>query len=396
MKRKLDDWLGTFLQWKNRSEAPLLYRTWTGLSVIASALQRKTWCIIEGKVFPNMFVVLVGPSGVRKGTAMNPGLDLIQSTGISIASNAVTRPALIRAISKSGRVDDTAVMSDKAFHSSLTVFSKEFTVFLGYNNLELISDLCDLYDCDKRWEYSTKDETLSDTITNVWLNIIGATTPDSLVSAIPKDIIGGGLTSRMILVFEDKEETTIPDPWNVTDSIEIEKDLIHDLLSINSIKGEFIKTDNFLNHRYLDWYMSMRKDPPFSDSKFQGYNKRRAIHLIKVCMILSASRGHDMEINEFDFDKALSIIEATEKNMTKVFQGMGRSTMSEILSEAMAIVASRGEIERNELLDIFKFDCDSRELEGLLITLEKTGFLKIAHQEKGAAKIIHCEEREVK
>ena len=242
MERTLDNWLTGFLYWKRRSEAPLSYRTWVGLSVIAASLQRKCWCKIEGKVFPNMFVVLVGPSGVRKGTAMDPGQAILRAAKIKLASTTVTREGLIRSLSKSEKMIPG---QDFINHSSLTVFSKEFTVFLGYQNLQLIADLCDLYDCDEQWEYGVKTEELQDVITNVWLNIIGATTPDSLVSSIPKNIIGGGLTSRMILVYEDKEADIIPDPWNTPNSLEVERNLISDIQKIGLLKGEFKKSKSF-------------------------------------------------------------------------------------------------------------------------------------------------------
>lgn len=382
--RKLDDWLKGFLLWKDRSEAPLLYRTWTGLSVIAAALQRKCYTVIEGKVFPNMFVALIGPSGIRKGTAMSPGLSLLNAVGIKLSSNAVTRQALIRALRKSGDSGVPIIGGKLAIHSSLTVFSKEFTVFMGYKDLDFVAALCDLYDCDDRWEYGTKNEELSDTITNVWLNMIGATTPDSFISSIPEDAIGGGLTSRIILVYADKEEAIIPDPWNVPAEFQLEKDLITDLTEISGMIGEFEKSEDFLNHRYLDWYEEARKKPPFDDAKFKGYNRRRAIHLIKVCMIVNASRSDDMVLDEQDFDKALEILTATERDMPKVYYGFGRSDFSGVLANVLTMLATHGEMRFGDLLDAFKFDCDISELERLLSGLSKSGHIKITHVEDGS------------
>ena len=79
LKRKLSNWIESFLQYTDNTEPPFLFRKWTAISCIASAMQRK--CYVEWGTslifYPNLYVVLVGPSATGKGTAMNPGLDLL-------------------------------------------------------------------------------------------------------------------------------------------------------------------------------------------------------------------------------------------------------------------------------------------------------------------------------
>jgi hypothetical protein len=330
-----------------------------------------------------MFIVLIGPSGVRKGTAMNPGQAILRAANIKLASTTVTREGLIRSLSQSELLIPG---SDFIHHSSLTVFSKEFTVFLGYQNLQLIADLCDLYDCDDQWEYGVKTEELQDVITNVWLNMIGATTPDSLVSSIPKDVIGGGLTSRMVLVYEDQEADIIPDPWNIPDSIEIERSLVSDIQKIGLLKGEFEKSNSWYDHRYKDWYVEMRKNPPFEDAKFSGYNKRRAIHLVKLSMILNASRTDDMILTDQDFDAALLILEAAEERMHRVYSGLGRHQLAEVLARILQVLESKKEISFGDLLSIFQYDIDRNELMKLMESLKDRGIVKVVRsQEVGGA-----------
>jgi len=80
-----------------------------------------------------------------------------------MAAEATTREALIRALKEAGgtSVGDMVVgdgaISQLYLHCSLTVYSQELTVFLGYNNMQLMSDLCDWYDCRESWTYRTKN-----------------------------------------------------------------------------------------------------------------------------------------------------------------------------------------------------------------------------------------------
>jgi hypothetical protein len=158
-----------------------------------------------------MYIVLVAPSGkARKGTAMSPGLEILEDLNIHLAAESITREALIREL----RTATTTVTNDDGtieFHSSLTIYSPELVVFLGHNNPQLLSDLTDWYDCRRKWTYRTKTQG-TDEIHGVWVNLIGATTPELLQSALPLDAIGGGLTSRMVFVFEETKGKIVPAP----------------------------------------------------------------------------------------------------------------------------------------------------------------------------------------
>ena len=77
-----------------------------------------------------MYIVLVGPSGCRKGTAMGPGYSFLRKVGAKLSAEATTREALIGSLEL---CKDTSVAPDGTSydHSSLTIFSQELTVFLG-------------------------------------------------------------------------------------------------------------------------------------------------------------------------------------------------------------------------------------------------------------------------
>ena len=71
--RLVPDWIESYLEATDNTEPPILYRTWTAVSVIAAVLQRKVFLEWHTRIFPNMYIVLVGPPGrCRKGTAMVP------------------------------------------------------------------------------------------------------------------------------------------------------------------------------------------------------------------------------------------------------------------------------------------------------------------------------------
>ena len=103
MTRIVDDWIEGYLKYTNNTEPPDSFREWVAVSVVASCLRRK--CVLNWGsliVYPNMYIVLVAPSGkARKGTAMRPGLKMLQEQGIKLAAEAITREALIRELNES-------------------------------------------------------------------------------------------------------------------------------------------------------------------------------------------------------------------------------------------------------------------------------------------------------
>ena len=393
--RNLPDWLEGFLQFTFNTEPPMLFRLWTGISVVASAMQRKCALKIGSlEYYPNMYIVLVGPSGSRKGTAMTPGLRIMkQVSGIKIAANAVTREALIRELKMANEnIIDVVKGSFEGMHASLTVFSKELTVFLGYANPELMSDLTDWYDCDDDWEYKTKTQGI-DTIKGVWVNLIGATTPDLVQTALPLDAIGGGLTSRIIFVFEPHKDKIVHFPYYTKEELILQEQLTFDLERIQQMRGDFKLTDDFIDV-YTPWREHQESHPPIEGRRFAGYLEHRPTHAMKLSMIISASRSDSMEITGADLTKSIQILEKTEIKMPNTFLGVGKSGMAEVITHVMTHIALKKELTFGDLMNTFYQDADSWTMNKMVETLESMKFISTGM--KGNERIIRYTKKEEK
>ena len=365
--RVLSDWLDAYLKYTVNSEPPLNYKLWVGISVIASCLKRK--CVLNWgtlTIYPNMYIVLVGPSGkCRKGTAMAPGMKFLNEMGIKMSAESITREALIRELRDSNDSTVNIATGEVHLHASLTIFSQELTVFLGYNNQALMSDLTDWYDCRNKWTYRTKNMGTDD-IQGVWVNLIGATTPELIQTTLPMDAIGGGLTSRIIFVYEHRKSRIVACPFLSIEEREIERKLLNDLDKICMLAGEFKVTEDFID-TYAPWYSNYSMaDPLFPDYRFAGYLERRPMHLLKLCMILSASRSSSMQITSEDFHRAIKVLEAIEVKMPYTFSGVGKSDSADVIQRVMAVLAANNEMEFSDLMRMFYQDVDKLSLEKIV------------------------------
>jgi len=381
-KRLVNDWISGFLRYTDdTNEAPKIFREWVAISVIAGALKRKCHLNWGPMVFyPNMYVVLVAPSGkARKGTAMSPGMSLLSTLGIKLAAESITREALIRELRECNEThtEGTKVLN----HSSLTIYSQELTVFLGYNNAQLMADLADWYDCRDSWTYRTKTQG-TDQITGVYVNLIGATTPELLQTTLPRDAIGGGLTSRIIFVYADKKGKVIGNPFLTPENIELYSDLVADLERIHMMKGEFKVTRKFMD-MWVEWYEAQDSHPPFDDERFSGYIERRPTHILKLCQILSASMSDSMIITDSIMKRAIALLDGVESNMTRTFRGVGSYDYIAIQDRVMGLIAANRVMSFQEIFSKVYYDIDKTGLENVIDSLEIIGFINIKHTDLG-------------
>lgn len=392
--RRLDDWITGWLKFQDNTEPPECFKEWVAISVIAAALQRKCVLDLGHEVFyPNLYIVLIGPPGSRKGTAMKPGRNILMEKGIRLSADATTKEALIRALRQASGSTPNLETGEVVGHASLTIYSEEMTVFLGYGNLDLMGYLNDWWDCKDIWEYDTKNVELRDHVNAVWVNGLWATTPSILHLALPNEAVGAGLTSRIIFVYAEKAGKVVPFTFLTEEARNAREYLFADLEHIYRINGEFTYTKEFID-KYTDWRFYQEANPPFDDPQLRGYLAKRPAQILKLCMVFSASRSNDMIITGEIFDRSLSTIEKVEVNMPYIFSGYGESRDARVLSQVMQTVALAGEkgVLFSALMDRFHRDADKDMMWRILRTLESMKYCRRDITDPTNPTIIYIEE----
>ena len=382
-KRVLDDWFNNYVYYCHgdpanpHSEPPIKYHEWMAVSTIAAALQRKC-CIRWGSItfYPNFYIILVAPAGqARKGTAMGFSRDFLDKLMIPMSSDATSLQALIKRMSECTNTEEESEKGYFESHSSLTAFSPELTVFLGFSNKELISNLCDFYDCRNKFEYETVSRGREEII-GVFFNLIGATTPELIQGSMSAETIGSGLPSRMIFVYEPKIAKRVICPFYTLSEPgkALERKLMKDLTQIRSLRGDFKVSKDFLD-LWTDWYGNYPDTCPFDPQHFGGYWERRPTHIMKLSMVMSASRSNSMIMTEVDLQKAIDLLTATETKMTNVFNRMGQSTQAENIQSIMNFIARHGEVSMTILMKEYLMFVSEAELDQILGAIRASGFI---------------------
>jgi len=381
MQRGLDNWIQSYLEYSAHSEAPDKFHFWTAVSVIAGALERKTW--IDMGYFqwtPNFYIVFVAPPGiVSKSTTASIGKNLLrQIPEITFGPDAVTWQSLVQSLGESTKSFEL----ESEFHpmSPITIVSSEFGTFLNPNDREMVDVLVSLWDGQIGvWEKATKTSG-SDRIENPWINIIACTTPAWIAGNFPEYMIGGGFTSRTIFVYADQKRRLVAYPKGhlPSDFEQLKQDLIHDLEIISTqIIGEYKLTPDAYAWGEA-WYENLYYNRPkeLDNERFGGYIARKQTHLHKLAMVLAAAESNDLYITDQHLLTADSILKGIEQDMPKVFHQIGRTDVNRVLEEVVTLVKRHRRLPKEVVIREFMARINPNELHEAIAGAVASGLIK--------------------
>lgn len=328
MQRLLHNWVESYVEYTQHTEAPEHFHKWTAIATIGGALRRKVW--IDGGFYkwtPNFFIFLVAPAGIaNKSTTVSIGMDLLREVpGIKFGPASVTWQALVERMAES--VEAFPLPNGEYMPmSAITVEASELGTFFNPRNQEMVNVLVDLWDGKQGvWDKLTKLD--SNSIENPWINIIGCTTPSWIAENITDYFSGGGMASRSIFVYADKKRRLVAYPQLVIppDFAERRAKLVHDLAAISELVGAFSISKNAYEWGTA-WYEHHYKNqhPILTGEKFAGYLARRQVHMHKLAMVLSASRGSSLIISEKDLQQADVELSHIELTMPEIYGVVNR------------------------------------------------------------------------
>ena len=365
-ERLLPNWLEAYLAYTAESRSPEEYHLWTGISSIAAVLRRNVlFSMGYFLLYPNMYIVLVGPAGrCKKSTAMRIGKSVFREIpGVDFTADSTTRERLIQ---------DLAT-SHKDGQSPLTAHSSEFASLLTSSQMDMVVFLTDIYDCPLEWSHKTKTGG-TQKIKAPYLNLLGATTPEWIARAMPLDTIGIGLTSRIIFVYQDTPRMKKAMPELSAAQLQLHEMLKQDLAHISTLHHEY-KFDTEAKEFYEAWDMAhLMKPNESNDPRLNGYYERKPMHMIKLAMIVAASSRDDNILTVRDLENSISLFDRIEPMMTKVFMNVGKNPLTADIEDTFATLLSSAEgCSLGELLDRFKHSVRKEELIEVLDTLVTIG-----------------------
>ena len=225
----------------------------------------------------------------------------------------------------------------------------------------------------------------TDIISAPWINIIGCTTPHWIADNMPAATVGGGFTSRCVFVYADSKETLIalPDEHTRPDHEGYAAALTADLEHIaTNLVGPYTILEE-ARAWIREWYAALwaPSNMQMDDKQLEGYRARKQTHMMKLALVLSASRGDSMEITLEDVVLANKMLEATEPNLDKVFSRIGRTEDSLQAERFIDFIKRHGKVRYVKAYQhIHSYFPDFRDFEGVLAGALKSGQISMYYE----------------
>lgn len=369
--RLLDDWLQAYLVYTSSSPSPEIYHKWAAISAIAGVLQRKVFFKINQYIcYPNHYIILTGPPGMKKSATIRVVREVLDKIpDVNISTDSITREKLILNMSQ----------KYKDGMSALTVHSSEFGSFFSSSGMEMMMFLIDIYDSQGEWSHDTKMGG-KNKIQSPFLNLLAGTTPDWIAKGLPVDTNGVGLTSRSLFIYADKPRVKDFLSDENEDINKVGELLKSDLTRIATIAGKynFDSRETYLsfNAWYREW---IENNNPTNDHIMTPYFARKDIHMIKLCMVVAASRRQELLITKPDIDTAFALLAGVEEEMPKSFAGFGTNPLASPMDRmlnAITMCDSVG-LSMEEITLAFRKDLRLPEIDELISMMMKAGMIQL-------------------
>ena len=288
-----------------RSEVPRRFHFWSCMSLLAACVADRVWvkADIATKIYPNLYVFLVGPSGSGKEQAIKVVLKLVaeQQSKVNPYAGKMTGPAMWEYLSKSG----VSEVEGRGKHKTVTTrnpcvyfVTEELGACVRSGDLgqDLIATMTAFYVRPPLMVDGTRQHGFVKLI-DPCVNWLAGTTDEWMLRSVPKDAVEGGFVARVQVVrgqrnyAERYPRMIYPEDYEQVRAHLMSR--IEDLLALE--QGEFTLTDEAMAVHDA-WYLNAK--PPADSSLLPSFNRADTL-IYKLALILAIAEWPGREsVNE--------------------------------------------------------------------------------------------------
>jgi len=334
-----EDFFDLYFRYIGKTECPRIFHRWTAISCIAALLGRRVYLPFgHFDIYPTVYVMLMGAPGTRKSTAIKMGQKLINQIGYDhFSADRTSKEALWLDMQSEQDKNMEAYLGDSDLEeleinipTELYIVADEFNDFMGVRNEEFQTALTKMWDSPNEYKTRAKNSANA-SIFKPTINILGGNTPGGLTKGFGVEAINGGFFSRILFIHAEPTGIKIPFPESPAGDIKLQVlshvRKIHDLEGTITVGKEARKLLASIYH----------KCPGIPDRRFNYYQTRRHTNLLKLCVIIAASRNK-LTLTTDDIIKANTILHVTELQMPQAFGEFGLAKNAEVTNSVMDII----------------------------------------------------------
>lgn len=393
---------------------PTRFCIWAAAVTLSSVLKRDAWV---GKWYPdkfwvNLYVVLVAPPRWNaKSTVIDRFVDPILMDYTKYLPEDLQPRKYIKAFRSKATAEGIFSELAKPLEGYKTLpdgkrvkvtipwsngvmLMSELGTFLTTqkHNENLLQKITDLYSCKDKDDATTKGDGKQE-LQDVYVTLLGATTPEAVESILPEAVVSDGFLSRVNIVNGLK----IIRKWSVP--YEVVEDGINHLkkrlawiashkMGPFNLSPEALNAHEVTNRKLMDW---CEKTNP----KEANIKSRMDLHVLKLAMLIRASYYDDTTtVTLDDYKLAHAIVEDSYKDAFEVVASVGSTVDAKQTAQLAKYLEYKGQqgVERQELLRRFSSKrgntgIPARQVTLLLSQLHQEGALTVMNDDKRSDRI---------
>lgn len=366
------NFIDRFYEYTKNAESPRSYFKWAACSAIAAVMRDNIYQIWEyGRLYPNLYILLVGPPAVGKALPLVLTGKLIKTVN---NTKVIEGSASIQAVVKTLGTYETGGQKG----ASCIIYSEELSSFyVKDQNTNVL--LTDLYDFHEKWERNLIS--WNATLTNVCTNLLAASNEVLLKEVLDSSAIQGGFLSRTILVIERKKHRKdgLLGKGNGVVSEHGVK-LGEHLKKLSKVKGEIVFSEDAIRE-FGGWYDLWEENNPRSKTGIEG---RMKTHIKKVAMVRAMGEEDlDLIVLKEHMEWAIEMCLGIYRNYAAFTQGTTgpknvrpEAVLLKLISDSPEHCLNRKSILRNNLGDF-----NVEILGECQITLEDAELIHVINQD---------------
>lgn len=295
------NFIDRFLEWTSFAESPESYFRWAAISAIGAVLRDNVYHEwgVKSRLYPNLFILNVGPPAIGKQLPMRLAGDLIKSVG---NTRVIEGSASMQAVIKALGTYETGGHKG----ASCILYSEELSSFYvkDQNTNELLTDLSDYHEVWERNLISWNSK-----LQKVCVSLLGASNEVLLKTVFDSSAIYGGLLSRTLINIEKKKRRKDLMLGKIVANPEHEEILKQHLKNVSKLSGPII-FDKDASAEFELWYASWDENRGKT-----GIEGRMKTHIKKVAICMAvAEESLTLIVRKQHVDAAIDLCLGLHKN----------------------------------------------------------------------------------
>jgi hypothetical protein len=254
------------------------------------------------------------------------------------------------------------------------MYAPELAVFLGRQKyLEgMVPLLTSLFDAPEVWSSTTIGRgELS--LKHVALCMLGASTMEWFVEALPREAFSGGFMSRILFIVQEETDRVHAIPKRPEGHLF--EALRERLAALRQLKGEVTLSPEALKW-YTDWY-KVHHHTPLVDSKMAGYHERKPDHLLRLSYIIRISIDEGLILLPSDLERGLAILDWLELQLPKAFAEASSSPQGSLHQRILHMIDEMGgQVSHSILLRRHQHLVNARSFREAIETLKESACIE--------------------